>query len=82
MSHRSDLNGAKQVPGGLLSVNAATAVRVPQLFSRDERVACLFDGPHGPFGMVLVGALAACSISTVRVGQSIGRLAAAVQALH
>jgi phosphatidylserine decarboxylase len=63
------LRGAWHVPGSLFSVNAATAARVPRLFARNERVVCLFDGPYGPFAMVLVGALFVGSISTVWHGQ-------------
>src|SRR5690349_4527199 len=44
------------VPGALFSVNPTTARGVPGLFARNERVVCLFDGHHGPFVMVLVGA--------------------------
>jgi phosphatidylserine decarboxylase len=63
------LRGAWHVPGSLFSVNAATAARVPRLFARNERVVCLFDGPYGPFALVLVGALFVGSISTVWHGQ-------------
>ena len=56
-------------PGKLFSVNAATARTVPGLFARNERVACLFDGPRGPFAMVLVGALFVGSIETVWAGE-------------
>jgi len=59
------LRGAWHVPGSLFSVNTATAARVPRLFARNERVVCLFDGPYGPFAMVLVGALFVGSMSTV-----------------
>ena len=44
------------VPGDLFSVNPTTARGVPGLFARNERVVCLFEGAHGPFVMVLVGA--------------------------
>jgi phosphatidylserine decarboxylase len=65
------------VPGELFSVNPATARGVPGLFARNERVVCVFDAPHGPFVMVLVGATIVGSMATVwhgvvnapRVGQ-------------
>jgi phosphatidylserine decarboxylase len=53
------------VPGELFSVNAVTARGVPGLFARNERVVCLFEGPHGPFVMALVGATIVGSIATV-----------------
>jgi phosphatidylserine decarboxylase len=53
------------VPGELFSVNPTTARAVPGLFARNERVVCLFDGPHGPFVLVLVGATIVGSMATV-----------------
>ena len=56
------------VPGRLFSVNPVTTRKVPGLFARNERVACLFDTAHGPMGMVLVGAINVASIETVWQG--------------
>jgi phosphatidylserine decarboxylase len=53
------------VPGELFSVNPTTARGVPGLFARNERVVCLFDGPLGPFLLVLVGATIVGSMATV-----------------
>lgn len=53
------------VPGDLFSVNPTTARGVPGLFARNERVACEFEGAHGPFAMVLVGATIVGSMATV-----------------
>ncbi len=53
------------VPGDLFSVNPTTARGVPGLFARNERVVCLFEGEHGPFVMVLVGATIVGSVATV-----------------
>jgi phosphatidylserine decarboxylase len=53
------------VPGDLFSVNPTTARGVPGLFARNERVVCLFDGPRGPFVLVLVGATIVGSMATV-----------------
>ncbi len=53
------------VPGALFSVNPDTARGVPGLFARNERVVCLFEGAHGPFAMVLVGATIVGSMATV-----------------
>ena len=53
------------VPGELFSVNPTTAEGVPELFARNERVVCLFEGAHGPFALVLVGATVVGSMATV-----------------
>ena len=53
------------VPGELFSVNPATARGVPGLFARNERVVCVFDGAHGPWVLVLVGATIVGSMATV-----------------
>jgi phosphatidylserine decarboxylase len=53
------------VPGDLFSVNPVTARGVPGLFARNERVVCVFEGDHGPFVMVLVGATIVGSMATV-----------------
>ena len=63
------LRSAWHVPGRLFSVNDATRARVPRLFARNERVICLFDGEHGPFALILVGALFVGSMSTVWHGE-------------
>ncbi len=53
------------IPGSLFSVNPVTARGVPNLFARNERVACIFDSPeHGMFAMVLVGATIVGSMAT------------------
>ena len=53
------------IPGDLFSVNPLTALHVPGLFARNERVVCVFDGAEGPFVMVLVGATIVGSMATV-----------------
>ncbi|MEE8056218.1 MAG: archaetidylserine decarboxylase [Pseudomonadales bacterium] len=57
------------VPGDLFSVNIATADNVPRLFSRNERVICIFDTALGPMAIVLVGAMIVAGIETVWAGQ-------------
>ena len=52
------------VPGDLFSVNPTTARGVPGLFARNERVVCVFEGTHGPFVLVLVGATIVGSMAT------------------
>jgi phosphatidylserine decarboxylase len=63
------LTAAWHVPGRLFSVNASTVARVPGLFARNERLVCAFEGTHGPFVLVLVGALFVGSMSTLWHGQ-------------
>jgi phosphatidylserine decarboxylase len=53
------------VPGDLFSVNPTTARGVPGLFARNERVVCVFEGAHGLFVLVLVGATIVGSMATV-----------------
>jgi phosphatidylserine decarboxylase len=52
------------IPGKLFSVNPVTAASVPNLFARNERVACIFDTAAGPMAMVLVGAMIVGSVET------------------
>ena len=56
------------IPGRLFSVNQTTAQHVPELFARNERVACIFDTERGPMAVVLVGAMVVASIETVWAG--------------
>jgi len=53
------------IPGDLYSVNPLTALHVPGLFARNERVVCVFDTQWGPFVNVLVGATIVGSVATV-----------------
>ena len=53
------------VPGRIFSVAPKAVESVPRLFARNERLVCHFDSEHGPFSMVLVGALLVSSVSTV-----------------
>jgi phosphatidylserine decarboxylase len=59
------LRSTAYVPGDLFSVNAATAEGVDRLFARNERLACMFDGPDGVFASVMVGAMIVAGIDTV-----------------
>lgn len=63
------LRRARYVGGDLFSVNAATAAGVPGLFTRNERVACVFDTAAGPMAVVLVGALFVGSMSLSFAGE-------------
>lgn len=57
------------IPGDLFSVNTVTANNVPRLFSRNERVAAIFETDIGPMAIVLVGAMIVAGIETVWDGQ-------------
>lgn len=59
------------IPGTRFSVNRATANSIPGLFARNERAACLFEGRHGPYWLVFVGAMNVASISTAWAGEII-----------
>jgi phosphatidylserine decarboxylase len=59
------LQTSAYLPGDLFSVNQATAAGVERLFARNERLACLFDGPDGRFASVMVGAMIVAGIDTV-----------------
>lgn len=59
------LAAAWYVPGRLFSVNNAASRLVPGLFARNERVVLVFEGAHGPFAVVFVGALNVGSMATV-----------------
>ncbi|MFZ6862370.1 archaetidylserine decarboxylase [Undibacterium sp. Ji67W] len=53
------------IPGDLFSVNPTTARGVPNLFARNERVACFFESANGNFVLTLVGATIVGSMATV-----------------
>jgi phosphatidylserine decarboxylase len=59
------------VPGRLFSVAPFTVEAVPRLFARNERLVCHFDGDHGPFVVVMVGAMLVSSVETVWSGLEI-----------
>lgn len=60
-----DLESTTYIPGDLFSVNTATAAAVPRLFSRNERLSCIFGTAHGTMASVMVGAMIVASIETV-----------------
>ncbi len=60
-----ELTGTLHVPGRLFSVAPFAVQAIPRLFARNERLVCHFQGEHGPFAMVLVGAMLVSSVSTV-----------------
>jgi len=56
------------IPGRLFSVNFATARTIPGLFTRNERLVCLFDTVLGPMALILVGAMLVSGMETVWSG--------------
>ncbi len=67
------------VPGRIFSVAPFAVAAIPRLFARNERLVCHFDGEHGPFAVVLVGALLVSSVSTVWDGLVIPPYASSIR---
>lgn len=59
------LRATSYIPGKLFSVNENTTRSVPNLFSRNERLVCLFDTAAGPMVVIMVGAMLVGNINTV-----------------
>ena len=57
------------IPGRLFPVNQPSVRTVPNIFSRNERVVCVFETKYGKMLMILVGALFVGSIGTVWAGE-------------
>ena len=57
------------VPGRLFSVAPDPVADIPNLFARNERLVCQFEGPRGPFVVAMVGAILVSGITTVWGGQ-------------
>jgi len=53
------------VPGDLFSVNPSTVRGISGLFTRNERMICVFESASGPFVITLVGGTIVGSIATV-----------------
>lgn len=56
------------VPGRLFSVSPETTRVVSRLFARNERLINIFDSDHGPFAVIMVGAIFVSSMDTVWEG--------------
>ena len=56
------------VPGRLFSVSPPSLETIPRLFSRNERVAAIFQTGRGPMALVLVGAINVAAIETAWSG--------------
>lgn len=53
------------VPGRIFSVAPFAVAAIPRLFARNERLVCHFRGAHGPFAVIMVGAILVSSVATV-----------------
>lgn len=67
------------VPGRIFSVAPFTVEAIPRIFARNERLVCHFDGEHGPFAVVMVGAILVSSVATVWDGLVIPPYARAIK---
>jgi len=63
-----ELTAARYVPGDLYSVNEATVRNLPNLFARNERLVCHFDGPFGSMAVIFVGALNVGTVHSIWSG--------------
>jgi len=66
----SELHSARYIPGDLFSVNLNTADNLPDLFARNERLACRFRTADGPMAEILVGAMLVAGIKPVWLPQA------------
>ena len=55
----------RHIPGKLFSVNETSTALIPNLFSRNERLVSTFEGDHGHFAVVMVGAMIVAGIRTI-----------------
>lgn len=62
------LRETRYIPGRLFGVNPTSVRSIPRLFTRNERLACLFDTAVGPMAVMLVGAFCVGGIETVWSG--------------
>lgn len=65
MPLRGVLRETVHIPGRIFSVAPFAVEAIPRLFARNERLVCHFDGEHGPFAVVMVGAILVSSVATV-----------------
>ena len=52
------------IPGRIFSVAPFAVEAIPRIFARNERLVCHFGSAHGPFTLVLVGAMVVSGIET------------------
>lgn len=79
MPLQGTLRETVHVPGRIFSVAPFAVEAIPRLFARNERLVCHFDGEHGPFVVVMVGAILVSSVATVWDGLVIPPYASSVR---
>jgi phosphatidylserine decarboxylase len=62
------LSETTYIPGRLFSVAPHTTRAIPGLFTRNERLVCLFETPVGPMALIMVGAIFVSCMETVWSG--------------
>ena len=67
------------IPGRIFSVAPFAVERVPRLFARNERLVCHFEGAHGPWCLILVGAMLVSGVETVWSGVEIPPYASGIE---
>jgi len=77
-----ELAAVRYIPGTLFSVNDATVRYLPQLFARNERVACHVKTEFGPMLVLFVGALHVGTINTIWTGDLRPRRTGVVEAFN
>lgn len=79
MPAKGTLRETVHVPGRIFSVAPFAVDAIPRLFARNERLVCHFDGEHGPFVVVMVGAILVSSVATVWDGLVIPPYASSIR---
>ncbi|TAL87391.1 MAG: phosphatidylserine decarboxylase [Rhodanobacter sp.] len=79
MPLKGTLKETVHVPGRIFSVAPFAVAAIPRLFARNERLVCHFEGEHGPFVVVMVGAILVSSVATVWDGLVIPPYAPAIR---
>jgi len=77
-----ELTAVRYIPGTLFSVNDATVRHLPQLFARNERIACHVKTEFGPMILLFVGALHVGTINTIWTGDVRPRRNGVVEAFN
>lgn len=67
------------IPGRLFSVAPHTTRAIPGLFTRNERLVCLFETAVGPMALIMVGAIFVSCMETVWSGVANPRMAMSAQ---
>ena len=69
------------IPGRLFSVSPKTLEQINSVFAGNERLVSIFQGEHGPFAVIMVGAMMVSGIETIWGGRIYPPRARAIQVL-